>query len=122
MLAPEHLQTAGEFAERANQEFDVGSRLIASEVLWGAVAHAVMAIATDRGWPKNSHGAFRNVVRRLHDERSEPELLTFFDSAEKLHENFYHNNVAARTMPRRRRQAEALIPRLLARLALPGKT
>ena len=116
MLVSEHVRTTDEFLERANREFISGNRLIASEVLWGAVAHAVMAVATDRGWPKNSHGAFKNVVRRLHNEHNEPELLTFFDSAEKLHENFYHNNLATREVPRRQRQARALIPRLLTRL------
>ena len=113
MLAPEHAQISGEFSERANREFVVGNRLIASELLWGAVAHAVVAVATDRNWPKNSHSAFKNAVRQLHHERNEPELLTFFDSAEKLHQNFYHNNLDDREMLHRRRQAERLIPRLL---------
>ena len=116
MLTAEHTHTAHEFQERAIREFASGNRLIASEILWGAVAHAVMAIATENGWPKGSHGAFRSAVRRLSRERNDPVLTTFFDSAEKLPENFYHNNLNPTGITLRREQAQRLIPRLLALL------
>ncbi len=116
MLPAEHAQTAIEMQERAEQEFASGNRLIASEILWGAVAHTVMAVASERGWPIDSHGAFRASIRQLSRDYHDPSLITFFDSAEKLHENFYHNNIPDGAMPQRRRQSEALIPRLLARL------
>ena len=117
MLPAEHAQYSRELLNRASGEFDGSAQLdqmIASELLWGAVAHVIMAIATERGWPKDSHGAFRNTIKRLGNEYDDPALVTFFDSAEKLHENFYHNNLNARERARRREQAQRLIPRLLA--------
>ena len=119
MLTVEHARVARELQNRAAPGFYNDAqidRMVASELLWGAVTHGIMAIATERGWPKNSHGAFRNTIKRLGDEYDDPALVTFFDSAEKLHENFYHNNLNAREMARRREQAERLIPRLLAYL------
>ena len=88
--------------------------MVASELLWGAVAQSIIAVATERGWPSNSHGAFRSAVKLLATQHDDPRLMTFFDSAEKLHKNFYHNNLNASETARRREQAERLIPRLLA--------
>ena len=113
MLAAEHAQTARAFLARSGREFAVGNTLIGSELLWGAAAHAILAIATDRGWHKNSHGALKAAARMLSGELDDRRLLSDFDSAEKLHENFYHNNLNARETARRREQAERLIPRLL---------
>ena len=100
--------------DRSRLEFAGGNPLIASELLWGAAAHAILAIATERGWHKDSHGAIKTAARRLSDERRDARMLTYVDSAEKLHENFYHNNLNARETAQRRAQAERLIPRLLA--------
>ena len=52
MLATEHAQTSGALLERSGQEFADGNPLIASELLWGAAAHAVLAIATERLIPR----------------------------------------------------------------------
>ena len=41
---------------QAQEEFDTGDRLQASEKAWGAAAHAVKAIAESRGWNHNSIG------------------------------------------------------------------
>lgn len=88
--------------------------MVASELLWGAVAQSIIAVATESGWPSNSHGAFRRSIKLLATRYDDPRLMTFFDSAEKLHENFYHSNLNASEIARRREQAERLIPRLLA--------
>ena len=88
--------------------------MVASESLWGAVAQAIIAVASEREWPNDSHGAFRNAVKSLAIQYDDPRLMTFFDSAEKLHENFYDNNLNASEVARRREQAQRLIPRMLA--------
>ena len=100
--------------ERSRAEFSGPNTLIASELLWGAAAHAILAVATERGWKKDSHGAIKQAARRVSDERRDARMLTYVDSAEKLHENFYHNNLNAREVDKRREQAERLIPRMLA--------
>ena len=91
MLTQEHAQTAQEFLAVADGEFASGDMLQGSEKMWGAAAHAVMAVAQQRGWPFGSHGSLRTAVRRLSDEYGDPFLIAGFVSAEKFHANFYHD-------------------------------
>ena len=116
MLTAEHAQMSLTPLERSQVEFNGGNTLIASELLWGAAAHAILAIATEREWHKDSHGAIKSAVRRLSRERYDDRMLTYVDSDEKLHENFYHNNLNAGEITHRREQAENLVPYLLALL------
>ena len=49
----------GEFSARlldhADEEFEKGDMIQASEKAWGAVAHYVKSVAKARGWPDGSH-------------------------------------------------------------------
>ena len=45
MLTQEHAQTARDFLTVADEEFSAGDMLQGSEKMWGAAAHAVMAVA-----------------------------------------------------------------------------
>ena len=54
MLTQNHAVTAQEFLEASDQEFASGDHLQASEKLWGAATHAVMAVAQQREWPHRS--------------------------------------------------------------------
>ena len=90
MLVDEHPQTTRDFLEAADREFAAGDRLQASEKMWGAASHAVMAVAQHRGWPFSSHGAMRDAIRRLAGEHG-LSLQAGFVAAEKFHANFYHD-------------------------------
>ena len=90
MLTTEHIQTAHEFIEESDSYFAEGDVLQGSEKTWGAAAHAVMAIAQQRGWPFGDHRSLKIAVRRLADEQNDPFLETAFGVAEKFHANFYH--------------------------------
>ena len=91
MLTGEHSQTAQGFLAASDSEFAAGDILQGSEKLWGAAAHAVMAIAQQRGWRFGDHRALRAAANRLADELREPILASNFSVAEKLHANFYHD-------------------------------
>ena len=91
MLVQEHIQTAQDFLEAADREFEAGDILQGSEKMWGAASHAVMAVSQRRGWPFGSHNAMRIAVRRLSEERDDPFLRAAFGVAEKFHANFYHD-------------------------------
>ena len=91
MLIQEHIQTAQDFLEAADREFEAGDVLQGSEKMWGAASHAVMAVSQRRGWPYGSHNAMRIAVRRLSEEREDPFLRAAFGVAEKFHANFYHD-------------------------------
>ena len=91
MLTQEHAQTAQEFLTVADDEFASGDMLQGSEKMWGAAAHAVMAVAQQRDWPYGSHGALRVAVRRLAEESGDRALPGGFGTAERFHANFYHD-------------------------------
>lgn len=108
MLIQEHIQTAQDFLEAADREFEAGDVLQGSEKMWGAASQAVMAVSQRRGWPYGSHNAMRIAVRRLSEEREDPFLRAAFGVAEKFHANFYHD-----FMESEERQSSAYSVRLL---------
>ena len=46
----DHIAISRRFIDHARDELDRGNRLQASEKIWGAAAHALKAIAIQRGW------------------------------------------------------------------------
>ena len=91
MQIQEHIEIAQSFLEAADREFAAGDHLQASEKLWGAASHAVMAAAQQHGWPYGSHRAMKTVARHLAERYDDPFLLGGFAFAEKFHANFYHD-------------------------------
>ena len=91
MRMGEHIETAQSFLEAADREFAAGDHLQASEKLWGAASHAIMAAAQEHGWPYGNHRAMKTVARRLAQQYDDPFLLGGFAFAEKFHANFYHD-------------------------------
>ena len=87
----DHLRTAREFLAAADREFAAGDHLQASEKLWGASSHALIAVAQQRDWPHGSHRALRRAVQLLADETGDAALDDGFAVAEKFHANFYHD-------------------------------
>ena len=88
----DHGQTAREFLAASDREFAAGDRLQASEKLWGAASHAVMA-ATQRDWSCRSHRELKNAVTQLAQESDDLFLQAAFGVAEKFHRNFYHDEM-----------------------------
>lgn len=93
MQTTEHARTAKEFLEASDREFLLGDVLQGAEKLWGAAAHAVIAVAADRGWPHNSHRALKNAANRIANEREDPFIQASFAAAEKFHRHFYHDSM-----------------------------
>ena len=76
---------------QAQDEFDKGDRLQASEKAWGAAAHAIKAAAERRVWNHNNHGLLFAVASQIADDAGDPELRTLFSIASSLHQNFYED-------------------------------
>ena len=91
MQADDHVRTALDFLVRSDQYFAADDRLQGSEKLWGAAAHAILALSRMRRWPLGSHSRIRENASRLSRELGESHLSTDFDSAERFHANFYHD-------------------------------
>ena len=93
MQVREHAETAREFLIASDREFAAGDLVQGSEKLWGAAAHAVMAVAQERGWDHRSHRSLKNAAVRLSMEQGDPLILAHFGLAEKFHRNFYHDDM-----------------------------
>ena len=91
MLTHEHAQTARDFLEASDREFADGDYLQASEKLWGAAAHALMAAMQERGWSGTSHRALSFSAERLTREYDDPAIRAGFVAADRFHRNFCHD-------------------------------
>lgn len=112
MLTHEHGQTAREFLEQAEAEFEAGDILQGSEMLWGAATHAIMANAQLRGWNFGSHRSMAQAVDRLAVEVGDEFLESGFGVAEKCHANYYHDFMEDYELMRVR----TIVPRFVSRL------
>ena len=113
MLTQEHTQTAQDFLVASDREFAAGDILQGSEKLWGAAAHAVMAIAQQRGWRFGDHRALQSAADRLADELREPRLSEQFSVAQKFHANFYHDFMQDHEINRDRPAVHRFVNRVL---------
>ncbi len=93
MIAEEHIQTATDFLEASDREFDVGDVLQGSEKLWGAFSHAVTAISMTRGWDYGTHRKTINAALALADQLNDGDLRAGIFAARSFHENFYHGSM-----------------------------
>ena len=87
----EHLRISRQFLRQAEREFAQGDRLQASEKAWGAAAHAVKAVAQQRGWQHDGHRYLFEAIDKVYCETGDSEFLVLFKVANSLHTNFYEN-------------------------------
>ena len=113
MLVDEHVQTAREFLEESDTLFGERDVLQGSEKVWGAAAHAVMAVAQQRGWAYASHRDLKNAVVRLSREQDDQSIQLAFAVAEKFHINFYHHGMEDFQLDVDRPSVRTLVERLL---------
>ena len=90
MLTQEHAQTARAFLDEADREFAAGDALQASEKMWGAASHAIMAVAMQRGQDCGTHRLMISAARGIAREQEDILLQAGISTAQKFHANFYH--------------------------------
>ena len=110
----EHVELAPVFLDEAEAEFAAGKMLKGAEMLWGAVAHALIAVALRNGWHYDSHGALKRVAKRLPNVPGASHWLTEFDVMERFHNHFYHGQLSDRRITQYRPRARRFVARLLA--------
>ena len=94
-ISARYVEISQHLIEQAQEELDRGDLMQASEKLWGAAAHAVKALAQERGWNHNRHDLLGDVVEQIADEWDRTDLITLFGSASIMHNNFYEHRMGA---------------------------
>ena len=90
MLATQHIETARQFLVDADREFESGDILQASEKLWGAASHVVIAEMHRREMSAGGRRAMVLAVQQFANDYEDPLLNPLFSAAKALHANFYH--------------------------------
>ena len=88
-----HWEISRRFIIQADAELAVGDLLQASEKGWGAAAHAMKAIAEERGWRHDSHARLFGIADRLALETGRAEIKGLFHTASDVHKNFYEGTM-----------------------------
>ena len=89
-----HWATSRRFIIQADAELAAGDLLQASEKGWGAAAHAMKAVAQERGWRHDNHARLFGIADRLVAETGESDIRELFRSAGAAHKNFYEGNMS----------------------------
>ena len=88
ITASDHARSAWDLLAESDRQFAARQHLPASATLWKATAHAVMAVAADRGWPcDGSRRDLRLAVERLGEEMGDDLIPSKYIYAENFREN-----------------------------------
>ena len=91
MDVEDHIGKAYDFLNHAEVMLEAGEPMLASELLWGAVSQATIAVAKRRGWRYASHTAMKDAAWQVAVELLDIEIRCGFAVAEKCRANFYHD-------------------------------
>ena len=89
-----HWEISRRFIIQADAELAAGDLLQASEKGWGAAAHAMKAVAQERGWRHDSHARLFGIADRLASITGIHEIPDLFQTASETHKNFYEGNMS----------------------------
>ncbi len=116
MNGQEYAQKARDFLIESDREFTAGDRQQASEKLYGAANGALTAIALQRGWKYRTHRDMKNAAQRLAAEYKDLFLSAGFNTAEKFHKNFFHDEMEEYEIEADRPLVHEYVARVLALL------
>ena len=87
--AAEHAQKALALLAEADAHLERGEYDSVSAKLWGAVEHAIVAVATERGWECEGDGylGLLPIVRRLEEDMGDDRLTRGLSAASIFHNN-----------------------------------
>ena len=109
-----HITAALDFLRLADIPVAQRNRLLRSELLWCAAAHAVKAVAKQQGWRNQSHGDLFQVVGRLARNPGNTRVIYWFNQASRLHRNMYEGEMDGQAITMAQGQVRRLVRRLAA--------
>ena len=108
----DHTEISRQFLQHAKEELARDSRLQASEKTWGAMAHAIKAIAQERGWRHKGHYYILYIGDQIAAEFNISDISGATHYANSLHQNFYENNDNVEVISRTIDIVDAVLPEL----------
>ena len=108
----DHTEISRQFLQHAKEELARDSRLQASEKTWGAMAHALKAIAQERGWRHRGHYYILDIGEQIAAEFNIPSIVSATHWANSLHQNFYDSNDDVEVIGRTIDIVDAVLPEL----------
>ena len=111
MMPQERLDVSSELAARSDQEFNQsGNHLIAAELLWGAVAHNLIAAADFHPkWQIRGHSYYAFAAKQLSSEEPSTSWQSDTAQADRLHHHFYNGDLSPAEMAACRFAAKRLV-------------
>ncbi len=103
MTPEEHLDSITEFRKHSDEIFQGGGNtLVAAELLWGALAHGLIAIAELNGWRCEGHQGYRQVGHQLESSTQRLRWRSDVAAGEQLHKHFYQGHLSDAELQRYR--------------------
>ena len=113
MLTSEHVETAQRYLDDADRDYAAGDILQASEKLWGAASHVVIAGMKSRGVEVKTHRAMMHAVEDLAIEFKDTSLASEFATARYFHSNFYNGTMENHEFIADRPKVQRFVKRML---------
>ena len=107
-----HMETSRRFITQAEAELRAGDEMQACEKAWGAVAHAMKAVAERHRWRHETHADLFRVVDNIVRLTGDPEIRLFFNNANALHKNFYEGRMGYEHIARSMERVKRLLTKL----------
>ena len=112
----ERARAARNCLQTADAEFASGVGTQASATLWQAAAHAVMAVAGQRGWPCANHQDVKAAADRLAADTADDAITAGFFAAQHFHANSRHDFMEPDDIARGRPLVQDFVRHVLAML------
>ena len=114
MTLEDHLGNIREFTGRSDAEFNSGGNiLVAAELVWGALAHGLIAAADLYGWRCEGHRGFRQVAIELEPAHPTGRWRSDVAAGEQLHTYFYQGHLGRAELQSRRVAVKSATDRLV---------
>ena len=106
-----------ELVELSDQEFQVignrTSQLVAADMLWGAFARGLIAVAGIHGWEFYGEAHMKDVADRLAEKQDQPKWRQDFETAEQLQRHFLHGHMTEAELAEARQTTKRAVSELL---------
>ena len=117
MSTDEQTARIRELVELSDQGFETSERMadqmIAADMLWGAFARGLIAVAMVHGWECCSEQHMKDVADRLADKQHQPGWRQDFEAAAQLQQHFLHGHLDETRLAADRRSTKRAVDQLL---------